>query len=141
MAESKTNENVVKMTETGAVRVIAAALQSGVLKLPYSTAFPQKLSEALESRSIETWVRHDKVPVQEVLDGRLMSQFVLPARADGLYLLRFHGYSSGSPARLRDRIMMQSVNSSLAAGCGYGLEATQAPSSPINSITCSLAIL
>lgn len=31
MAESKTNENVVKMTETGAVRVIAAALQSGVL--------------------------------------------------------------------------------------------------------------
>lgn len=54
MAESETNENVVKMTETGAVRVIAAALQSGVLKLPYSTAFPQKLSEALESRSIET---------------------------------------------------------------------------------------
>ena len=87
MAESKTNENVVKMTETGGVRGIAAALQSGVLKLPYSTAFPQKLSEALESRSIETWVRHDKVPVQEVLDGRLMSQFVLPARADGLYLL------------------------------------------------------
>lgn len=89
MAESKTNENVVKMTETGAVRVIAAALQSGVLKLPYSTAFPQKLSEALESRSIETWVRHDKVPVQEILDGRLMSQFVLPARADAFIFFLF----------------------------------------------------
>lgn len=54
MAESKTNENVVKMTETDAATVIAAALRSGTLKLPYATAFPQKLSEALESRSIET---------------------------------------------------------------------------------------
>ena len=79
--------NVVMLEPEQAVMLIAAALQSGSLKLPYSTAFPQKLSEALESRSIETWVRHDKVPVQEVLDGRLMSQFVLPARADGLYLL------------------------------------------------------
>lgn len=87
MAESKTNENVVKMTETDAATVIAAALRSGTLKLPYATAFPKKLSEGLASGSYEIFIRHDKVPVQEVLDGRLMSQFVLPARADGLYLL------------------------------------------------------
>lgn len=87
MAESKTNENVVKMTETDAVAVIAAALQSGSLKLPYSTAFPDKLSKALNSKSFETFVRKDQVPVQDALDGRLMSQFVIPARADGLYLL------------------------------------------------------
>lgn len=85
MAESKTN--VVKMTETDAATVIAAALRSGTLKLPYATAFSQELSKALVSGSYETIVRHDKVPVQEVLDGRLMSQFALPARADGLYLL------------------------------------------------------
>ena len=84
MAESKTN--VVKMTETDAATVIAAALRSGTLKLPYATAFSQELSKALVSGSYETIVRHDKVPVQEVLDGRLMSQFALPARAD-LYLL------------------------------------------------------
>lgn len=79
--------NVVNMSKAEAAMVIAAALQGGSLKLPYSTAFPDKLSKALKSGSIETFVRKDQVPVQEVLDGRLMSQFVLPARADGLYLL------------------------------------------------------
>lgn len=79
--------NVVMLEPEQAVMLIAAALQSGSLKLPYSTAFPDKLSKALKSGSIETFIRKDQVSVQEVLDGRLMSQFVLPARADGLYLL------------------------------------------------------
>lgn len=80
-------DKVVKMSKVEATRVISAALQGGSLKLPYATAFSQELTKASESGFFETRVRHDKVPVQEVLDGRLMSQFVLPARADGLYLL------------------------------------------------------
>ena len=84
------NDKVVKMSKVEATRVISAALQGGSLKLPYATAFSQELSKALVSGSYETMVRHDKVPVQEILDGRLMSQFVLPARADGLYLLSLY---------------------------------------------------
>lgn len=60
MAESKTNENVVKMTETGAVRVIAAAPALTARSISRSLRIKERIDAA---SSIE---KEDRQPQEDI---------------------------------------------------------------------------
>ncbi|WP_281523412.1 hypothetical protein [Turicimonas muris] len=89
--DEKPNEKHVNLTRTEAVQVIVAALQSGTLKLPCTTEFHQQLQKFAAGPTSEkfgsTWYRGEKYSIDDILKGKYIDQFVIPARADGLYLL------------------------------------------------------
>lgn len=83
------DQDYVNLTKEEALQVIVAALQSGALKLPCNTAFHQKL-QALADREVKkasTVYRGENFSFDDILKKNYLSQFAVPARADGLYLL------------------------------------------------------
>ena len=89
--DPKSNENHVNLTRTEAVQVIVAALQSGTLKLPRTVEFHEMLQKFAAGPTSEklgsTWYKGERFSLDDVLKGKYIDQFVIPARADGLYLL------------------------------------------------------
>lgn len=91
--DPKPNDDHVRLAHKEAVQVIVAPLQSGTLKLPCTTAFHEQLKKLATGSAFEkkanTWYRGENFSLDDILKGKYISQFVVPARADGLYLLAF----------------------------------------------------
>lgn len=87
MAEDSKNSNLIKLEKDEAIGLISAALQGGALKLPFAASFPERIIESNEGEIFKPFLRKENVTIKEVVDGKVMDQFVIPARADGLYLL------------------------------------------------------
>lgn len=87
MAENSTSSNLISFTKDDAIQVISAALQGGALKLPFAASFPDRIIKTKEGEFFKPYLRKENVTLKEVVDGKVMDQFVIPARADGLYLL------------------------------------------------------
>lgn len=87
MADNSTSSNLINLEKTEAIALIAAALQGGALKLPFAASFPERIIESNEGEIFKPFLRKENVTLKEVVDGKVMDQFVIPARADGLYLL------------------------------------------------------
>ena len=87
MAEVSTSSNLISFTKDDAIKLISAALQGGALKLPFAASFPDRIIKTKEGEFFKPYLRKENVTLKEVVDGKVMDQFVIPARADGLYLL------------------------------------------------------
>lgn len=87
MAEVSKNSNLIKLEKDEAIGLISTALQGGALKLPFAASFPERIIESNEGEIFKPFLRKENVTIKEVVDGKVMDQFVIPARADGLYLL------------------------------------------------------
>lgn len=87
MDEDSKNSNLIKLERREAIGLISAALQGGSLKLPFAASFPERIIESNEGEIFKPFLRKENVTLKEVVDGKVMDQFVIPARADGLYLL------------------------------------------------------
>lgn len=87
MAEDSKNSNQITLTKGEAIALISAALQGGALKLPFAASFPDRIIQSNEGEIFKPFLRKENVTIKEVVDGKVMDQFVIPARADGLYLL------------------------------------------------------
>ena len=87
MAEDSENSNLIKLEKDEAIGLISAALQGGALKLPFAASFPERIIQTKEGEFFKPYLRKENVTLKEVVDGKVMDQFVIPARADGLYLL------------------------------------------------------
>lgn len=87
MAEDSKNSNLINLDKDKAIDLISAALQGGALKLPFAASFPERIIESNEGEIFKPFLRKENVTIKEVVDGKVMDQFVIPARADGLYLL------------------------------------------------------
>lgn len=87
MAEDSKNSNLINLEKDEAIGLISAALQGGALKLPFAASFPERIIESNEGEIFKPFLRKENVTIKEVVDGKVMDQFVIPARADGLYLL------------------------------------------------------
>lgn len=87
MAEESKSSNPISFTKDEAIQLISVALQGGALKLPFAASFPERIIQTKEGEFFKPFMRKGKVTLKEVVDGEVMDQFVIPARADGLYLL------------------------------------------------------
>lgn len=87
MAEDSKNSNLINLEKGEAIGLISAALQGGALKLPFAASFPDRIIKTKEGEFFKPYLRKENVTLKEVVDGKVMDQFVIPARADGLYLL------------------------------------------------------
>jgi hypothetical protein len=87
MAEDSKNSNLINLDKDKAIDLISAALQGGALKLPFAASFPDRIIKTKEGEFFKPYLRKENVTLKEVVDGKVMDQFVIPARADGLYLL------------------------------------------------------
>lgn len=87
MAEDSKNSNLISLEKAEAIALISAALQGGALKLPFAASFPDRIIQSNEGEIFKPFLRKENVTIKEVVDGKVMDQFVIPARADGLYLL------------------------------------------------------
>lgn len=87
MADNSTSSNLISFTKDDAIQLISAALQGGALKLPFAASFPDRIIQSKEGEFFKPYLRKENVTLKEVVDGKVIDQFVIPARADGLYLL------------------------------------------------------
>lgn len=87
MAENSTSSNLISLEKAEAIALISAALRGGALKLPFAASFPDRIIKTKEGEFFKPYLRKENVTLKEVVDGKVMDQFVIPARADGLYLL------------------------------------------------------
>lgn len=87
----ESNDDHVKLEREEAVQVIVAALQSGTLKLPCTTAFHQQLQNLAVGniKKASSYYRGEEFSFDDILNGNYISQFAVPVRADGLFLLAF----------------------------------------------------
>lgn len=90
MAEDSKNSNLINLEKGEAIQLISAALQGGALKLPFAASFPERIIESNGGEIFKPFLRKENVTLKEVVDGKVMDQFVIPARADGLYLLSLY---------------------------------------------------
>ena len=110
--DEKPNESYVKFEHAEAVQIIVAALQSGTLKLPCNTAFHQKLQALAdgEVKKASTFYRGENFSIDDILKGKYIDQFVIPARADGLYLLAlFEALKTGISKKALSNYLMDAA--------------------------------
>ena len=106
------NDGHVKLERGEALQVIVAALQGGALKLPCNTEFHEKLQAlaAGEVKKVSPFYRGENFSIDDILKGKYIDQFVIPARADGLYLLAlFEALETGISKKALSNYLMDAA--------------------------------